>query len=83
VILRELHWLHVMWGFPVILGGIVALPLLPFRPATMREAWLICGVVSTLLYVAMNLIVAMGWPGYSSASRSRQVPIGAHVASGE
>jgi hypothetical protein len=30
VILRELHWLHVMWGFPVILGGIVALPLLPF-----------------------------------------------------
>jgi hypothetical protein len=70
VILRELHWLHVMWGFPVILGGVAALPLLPFRPATMRDAWLIVGVVSTLLYVAMNLIVPSGWPEYSSASQT-------------
>lgn len=70
VILRELHWLHVMWGFPVILGGVVALPLLPFRPATMRNAWLICGVVSSLLYVAMNVIVARQWPGYDSASQT-------------
>jgi hypothetical protein len=69
VILRELHWLHVMWGFPVILGGIVALPLLPFRPATMRDAWLICGVVSSLFYVAMNVIVPIGWAGYSPASQ--------------
>jgi hypothetical protein len=36
VILRELHWLHVMWGFPVMLGGVMVLPLLPFRPQTMR-----------------------------------------------
>lgn len=70
VILRELHWLHVMWGFPVILGGIAALPLLPFQPSTMRDAWLIGGVVSSLLYVAMNLIVPMGWPGYSPASQT-------------
>jgi len=70
VILRELHWLHVMWGFPVILGAIVALPLLPFRPATMRDAWLISGVASSLLYVAMNIIVPAGWRGYSSASQT-------------
>ena len=70
VILRELHWLHVMWGFPVILGGIMALPLLPFRRETIRDAWLICGVVSSLLYVAMNLVVPMGWSGYSSASQT-------------
>ena len=38
VILRELHWLHAMWGLPVVLGGVVAVPLLPFRPATMRNA---------------------------------------------
>ena len=70
VILRELHWLHVMWGFPVILGGIVALPLLPFRVATMRDAWLICGVVSSLLYVAMNLLVPMESPSYSLVSQT-------------
>ncbi len=29
VILRELHWLHAMWGLPVLAGGIVALPLVP------------------------------------------------------
>ncbi len=70
VILRELHWLQVMWGFPVIMGAIVALPLVPFRPATMRDAWLICGAVSSLLYVAMNLIVPLGWPGYNLASQT-------------
>jgi hypothetical protein len=69
-ILRELHWLHVMWGFPVILGGLVALPLLPARATTMRDAWLISGVLSSLLYVAMNIIVPMQWPGYSAASRT-------------
>jgi hypothetical protein len=70
VILNELHWLHVMWGFPVILGGLVAVPLLPFRPTTMRDAWLACGVLSSLLYVAMNVIVAAQWSAYSSASQT-------------
>jgi hypothetical protein len=70
IILRELHWLHVMWGFLVILGGVVAVPLLPFRMATMRNAWLVCGVASSLLYVAMNVIVPIGWPGYRSASQT-------------
>lgn len=70
VILQELHWLHVMWGFPVIVGVVAALPLLPFPRATMRNAWLVSGVVSSLLYVAMNVIVAAQWPAYDSASQT-------------
>jgi uncharacterized protein len=30
-ILRELHWLHAMWGLPVLVGGAMALSLLPSR----------------------------------------------------
>jgi hypothetical protein len=70
VILRELHWLHVMWGFPVILGGVVAIPLLPLRQPTMRTVWLVCGVASSLLYGAMNLFVPTQWPAYSSVSQT-------------
>jgi len=69
VILRELHWLHVMWGFPVILGILVAAPLLPFSADTMRDAWLLCGVISSFLYLAMNAVVPMHSPAYSSASQ--------------
>jgi hypothetical protein len=28
-ILRELHWLHIMWGLPVLVGIWAALPLIP------------------------------------------------------
>jgi hypothetical protein len=28
-ILRELHWLHVVWGVPVLVGIWAALPLIP------------------------------------------------------
>jgi len=69
LVVRELHWLHAMWGLPVILGVVVAVPLLPFRAATIRDAWLACGIVSSLFYVAMNIIVPRGWPGYDSASQ--------------
>jgi hypothetical protein len=31
VVLRELHWLHGMWGLPVLLGAAMALPLIPSR----------------------------------------------------
>lgn len=41
------------------------------RPATtVREALLVCGIVSSLLYVAMNVFVAMQWPSYSSAAQT-------------
>jgi len=38
-ILREVHWLHAMWGLPVVLGIVVALPLLPRagRPGSIDE----------------------------------------------
>lgn len=35
-----------------------------------RKALLVCGIVSSLLYLAMNVFVAMQWEGYSSASQT-------------
>jgi hypothetical protein len=35
-----------------------------------RETLVVCGIVSSLLYVAMNIIVPMQWEGYSSASQT-------------
>ena len=35
-----------------------------------RKVLLICGVLSSLLYVAMNIFVPMLFPGYSSASQT-------------
>jgi hypothetical protein len=70
VILRELHWLHVMWGYPVLLGAVAAVPLLPFPAAVMRDVWLACGPLSSLLYVSMNVFVPRLWPGYDSASQT-------------
>ena len=37
---------------------------------TLRRALLICGILSSLLYVAMNVVVAARWPGYSSVSQT-------------
>lgn len=36
----------------------------------LRKTLLICGIVSSLLYVAMNIFVAMQWEGYSSVSQT-------------
>jgi hypothetical protein len=30
----------------------------------------VCGILSSLLYVAMNVFVAMQWEGYSSVSQT-------------
>ena len=35
-----------------------------------RKGLLFCGILSSLLYVAMNLVVPIGWEGDSSASRT-------------
>jgi len=37
-VLRELHWLHAMWGLPVLAGGLAALPLVPTRRAGRRRS---------------------------------------------
>lgn len=68
-ILQRLHWLHAMWGLPVVLGTLVAVPLFSSRQ-TMRKAALVCGIISSLLYIAINIIVPMQWQGYNSASQT-------------
>jgi hypothetical protein len=66
-ILLELHWLHAMWGLPVVLGTIMAV-LLYASPYALRKGALICGILSSVLYVAVNIIVPAQWPEYSSMS---------------
>lgn len=68
-ILLELHWLHAMWGLPVIAGALAALPLIP--TTYKHKALLYCGILSSVLYFAVNIIVPLQWEGYSLAS---QVP---------
>lgn len=70
VILQGLHWLHAMWGLPVIWGGLMAIPLVPERQTTMRKILLLCGMLSSLYYVAINIFVPMQWEEYSIASQT-------------
>ena len=67
VILQEVHWLHLMWGLPVLLGWVVAIPLIYSRHPTLtsRNDLLVCGILSSLWYVAINIIVPMHYAGYS------------------
>ncbi len=67
IILQELHWLHLMWGFPVLVGWVVAMPLIALRHDTeaMHKALLICGIASSLWYVAANIFVPVMYEGYS------------------
>jgi hypothetical protein len=58
-VLQQLHWLHAMSGLPVVMSGAVALPLVPARHATIREALLLCGIVAALLYVTATILGAM------------------------
>jgi hypothetical protein len=68
IILQELHWLHLMWGVPVLAGIIAAIPLIVTRNDTpsMQKALLYCGILSSLWYTAMNIFVPLHYPGYSS-----------------
>lgn len=66
-ILLDLHWLHLMWGLPVIVGGLAAVPLIPEEYR--RKALLLCGILSSLLYAAINIIVPTQWKTYDSSSQ--------------
>lgn len=68
IILQELHWLHLMWGVPVLMAWVVAIPLIILRndSATLRQALLICGIVSSLWYVAITAMVPLWYDGYRS-----------------
>ena len=70
-ILQGVHWLHAMWGLPVVPGIITAIPLIPGWRNRMVKAALICGILSSVLFIVINIIVPLQYPGYNSAS---QVP---------
>lgn len=67
-ILLDVHWLHFMWGLPVLLGGVMTIPMI--ERETFRKILLACGIASSLLYAATNIIVAAAWPAYDSASQT-------------
>lgn len=31
IIIREIHWLHGMWGLPVLVGDFLSFPLIPWK----------------------------------------------------
>lgn len=70
IIIRELHWLHLMWGLPVLAGWIVTVPLIAMRhpTAAMHKGLLACGVLSSFWYIAINVIVPMLDDNYRIAS---------------
>lgn len=70
IILQELHWLHLMWGFPVLLGWLVLIPLIALRnpTVTMQNALLVCGILSSIWYVVINIYVPTHYEGYSPSS---------------
>ena len=72
IIIRELHWLHAMWGLPVMLGWVVAIPLLAFRQHTVitHKFLMLCGVLSSIWYIAINIYVPVQYEGYSMASQA-------------
>ena len=67
-VLRELHWLHAMWGFPVVLGGIAAILL--YTPRKMIKVLYMLGLFSSLFYIAMHVFIPMLWDSYSVASQT-------------
>jgi hypothetical protein len=70
IILQELHWLHLMWGIPVLIGWVMAIPLIILRNETriMLKALLTCGILSSLWYIAINIFVPLMYDGYSTVS---------------
>jgi hypothetical protein len=69
-ILREVHWLHGMWGIPVLLGWIVAIPLIVSRHdfTQMRNTLLGLGILSSCWYLAINIFVPLYADDYQVAS---------------
>lgn len=70
IILQELHWLHAMWGLPVVLGLVMTIPLIAVRHDTfvIQRALLACGIFSSLWYFAINIFTPLRYEGYSMAS---------------
>jgi hypothetical protein len=69
-ILQGVHWLHAMWGLPVVAGLLVTAPLVPNRQESLPKIALLCGMLSSLLYVVINLVVPQQWEAYQIASQT-------------
>jgi hypothetical protein len=67
IILQDLHWLHAMWGIPVLMGWVVTIPLIVKRQdtMTMKKILLSCGIGSTLWYILINIIVPLRDANYN------------------
>jgi hypothetical protein len=67
VVVEELHWLHLMWGLPIVLGLIALIPLLIDRslPERIQPLLLVSGIISSLWYLAINIYVPAEYDGYS------------------
>lgn len=72
IILRELHWLHAMWGLPVLLGWVMMIPLISFRHNSGRtlKALLLCGILSSIWYLVINIFVPLMYEGYSVVAQT-------------
>lgn len=70
IIIQELHWLHLMWGLPVVIGSIFTIGLIYFRHPTeeTQSVLLLCGVWSSLWYIGINIYVPARDASYSIAS---------------
>jgi len=68
-IIQELHWLHAMWGIPVVAGFLLTLSLVP-STETVRKVLLIGGIISSFLYVLINIIVPLQWADYNPVTQT-------------
>jgi hypothetical protein len=70
LILQELHWLHAMWGLPVVVACLLSVPMVPQRNKTITKLMLWCGMAAALWYAGLNILVPLQWPGYHLASQT-------------
>ncbi len=67
MVVVEYHWLHAMWGLPVVVGALAALPLIP---GNVRKGLLVSGILSSLVYIVADIVAAAQWAGYSFADQA-------------
>jgi hypothetical protein len=67
VILQELHWLHLILGVPVLVGWLTLIPLIALRNLSMKTM-AVCGILSSVWYIFINIYVPSQYEGYSMAS---------------
>jgi hypothetical protein len=70
IIIKELVWLHLMWGLPVLLGWVATIPLIALRNDTMamHRALLVCGIHASAWYILINIFVPLYYEGYNAVT---------------